>query len=294
MESVTQSTVNSKVSNTITTSESKISYAVSIRINSVDDNGNSKQVFYLAKMFDDQPYAIDSRKQAMEYFQQILSEAKDNQKIYGEHFDFISPVDHISARSGKELIITLKCIDQPNGKSFAIADTNWFDQPSRFLPSLEREIRLHQGYGCDTFGEVSRAICDDGRIITFLNTPHCKQVQFLYYIAATNHHPSIIKNGINADRDGYIRLLSNKDASDIVAMEKLRITGEYIIIKVSIDGITAKPELEASDNDFYASEVKIRQNFIAPEYIISGEFGDTTNPNRILINRGRKHYHKSA
>jgi hypothetical protein len=294
MEQASMSSANSQTAEPITSAEFNISYAVSARINQVDVNGIRRQVKYDVSEFYAQPNALDARRQALEYFEQTLSDAKENQQLYGVNFNFIAPVDCRSITSGTELLLTVKCLDKPNGKSFVIADGNWNDQPSRFLKSLAREMELFQEYGCATSGEISRVTDESGSIIPILSIPNIAPLNTLFYITAKDNYPVVKKTGILAERDGYIRLLINRGASYIVASEQLHINGEYVIVEVSFDGITASIPSKSSDKDSPVIELKVRQPYIAPIHIMGQRLADTTNPNRYLINKKGNHYPLSA
>ncbi len=278
-------TILGETSPAVATAEKNISYSVVAHIKNVESDGNSQRVHLVEYHFHPAPKAINARVEALKQYEQLHHLANENYQINGIEFDHFAPIDPEKPEIGRELSLTLNCIDHHSGHSYVMMESGISETPTVHLDALDRELLLCQNYGYSVVDEICQTRNDAGHIISILNTPYVKPLESLFYPTVKNNYPHIQINGIMAEPDGYIRLYSNKDVLFDVATEKLHVNGEFVVVEVSVEGIDADVEPDSYGNNLTGSNFRICQPIIVPEHIVAHKIADTNNPKGYLINR---------
>ena len=80
-------------------------------------------------------------------------------------------------------------------------------------------------------------------------------------------YQSIKATGLNADEEGYIYLLTNKNIAGYVAKNQLGYRGSFALLQINSKGIDEKPEMDNVGEYTAQYQRRIKQSLIETKYI---------------------------
>ena len=247
--------------------DGKLSYVVALEITHVDNDVKRTRVKKSETWFREQS-ALDSRRKAFALADQFSKDSYIDGKLCEGHLD--SPIEGRlkNYRDINMLKINIHCIDK-EGDQLTISEKE-FNAPNRDeLIDLDCEYDLYLQYGYDTGGDPHIVEDDEEYQYKVINFGNNEASDTYYYVGLDETIDEIRSNGIRAEEDGYIVLLTRKEIADNYVLNQLLHAGKYPLIEVSARGITGviKPYITGEYAAFH--QRLVQQDKIEPQYIKS-------------------------
>ncbi len=250
-----------------------LSYSVALDITHVDSEGVTTKVKSQETWFREK-IALDARRKAFALADQLTKDSQIDGKLCEGHLD--SPLEGRlkNYRDINMLKLNVHCFDK-DGDYLTVSEKE-FNAPNRDeLYALECEYEWYLRYGYDTGGDphvVKDAEEYQYKVINFGNT---EASDTFYYVGLDENLDEIRSNGIKAEEDGYIVLLTIKEIADNYVLNQLLHAGKYPLIEVSARGITGviKPYIIGELAAFH--QRLVRQEKIEPQFIKNVQFCDS-------------------